>query len=84
MARDWFADQVKALGCKWYKVNATGSQFAFFEGEDNSIPPIAMGSHLDSVATGGKFDGPLGVSLYSNRTVMFHTETSETDSQDLR
>lgn len=34
---------------------------AVFEGQDNSIPPIAMGSHLDSVATGGKFDGPLGV-----------------------
>lgn len=66
MARDWFRDQVKALGCQWYKVNATGSQFAFFEGEDNSIPPIAMGSHLDSVATGGKFDGPLGVSSHSN------------------
>lgn len=29
---------------------------------DNSIPPIAMGSHLDTVATGGRFDGPLGVS----------------------
>lgn len=26
-----------------------------------SLPPIAMGSHLDSVATGGRFDGPLGV-----------------------
>lgn len=65
MARDWFRDQVMALGCKWYKVNATGSQFALFEGEDNNIPPIAMGSHLDSVATGGRFDGPLGVSLLS-------------------
>lgn len=44
-----------------FQVNATGTQFALFDGEDNSIPPIAMGSHLDSVATGGKFDGPLGV-----------------------
>lgn len=43
------------------QVNATGTQFAHFEGEDNSIPPIAMGSHLDTVATGGRFDGPLGV-----------------------
>lgn len=25
------------------------------------MPPIAMGSHLDSVATGGRFDGPLVV-----------------------
>jgi N-carbamoyl-L-amino-acid hydrolase len=43
------------------QVNATGTQFAIFDGADKSIPPIAMGSHLDSVATGGKFDGPLGV-----------------------
>jgi N-carbamoyl-L-amino-acid hydrolase len=60
--RDWFREQVLALGAD-YKVNATGTQFALFKGEDNSIPPIAMGSHLDSVATGGKFDGPLGVCL---------------------
>lgn len=59
-ARDWFRDQVLALGAD-YKVNATGTQFAVFAGEDSSIAPIAMGSHLDSVATGGKFDGPLGV-----------------------
>lgn len=38
-----------------------GAQFATFAGENGSIPPIAMGSHLDSVATGGRFDGPLGV-----------------------
>lgn len=62
MARDWFRDQVKKMGAIRYFVNGTGSQFAVFEGEDNTIPPIAMGSHLDSVATGGKFDGPLGVS----------------------
>jgi N-carbamoyl-L-amino-acid hydrolase len=65
MARDWFREQVLALGAD-YKVNATGTQFAKFEGEDNSIPPIAMGSHMDTVATGGKFDGPLGVSLASH------------------
>lgn len=62
MAKDWFREQVLALGAE-YKVNATGSQFALFKdlGEDPTIPPIAVGSHLDSVATGGKFDGPLGV-----------------------
>ncbi|PSS25660.1 hypothetical protein M430DRAFT_64184 [Amorphotheca resinae ATCC 22711] len=60
MVRDWFRDQVLALGGN-YKVNATGTQFATFDGADNSIPPIAMGSHLDTVATGGMFDGALGV-----------------------
>jgi N-carbamoyl-L-amino-acid hydrolase len=70
MARDWFREQVLALGAD-YKVNATGTQFAKFEGEDDSIPPIAMGSHMDTVATGGKFDGPLGVSLAP--TPRFHS-----------
>ncbi|KAF4122877.1 Peptidase family M20/M25/M40 [Geosmithia morbida] len=60
MAKDWFREQVTALGAE-YQVNGTGSQFALFDWGDRSIPPIAMGSHLDSVATGGKFDGPLGV-----------------------
>ncbi|KAK0919916.1 hypothetical protein LTS16_025810 [Friedmanniomyces endolithicus] len=60
LARDWFREQVLALGAD-YKVNATGTQIAVIEGEDSSIPPIAMGSHLDTVATGGRFDGPLGV-----------------------
>ncbi|KAK4539199.1 hypothetical protein LTR36_001157 [Oleoguttula mirabilis] len=58
--RDWFRDQVLALGAD-YKVNATGTQIAVIEGEDDNIPPIAMGSHFDTVATGGRFDGPLGV-----------------------
>lgn len=49
-----------ALGAE-YKVNATGTQFGLIPGLDNSIPPIAIGSHMDTVATGGKFDGPLGV-----------------------
>lgn len=61
LARDWFAEQVHSLKPKSYAVNGTGSQFVTFQGEDDSLPPIAMGSHLDSVATGGRFDGPLGV-----------------------
>lgn len=62
MAREWFRDQVTSLGAKTYTVNGTGSQFATFDfGSNNDLVPIAMGSHLDSVATGGRFDGPLGV-----------------------
>ena len=61
MARDWFHAQVESMGAESYTVNGTGSQFATFSGRNNAIAPIAMGSHLDSVATGGRFDGPLGV-----------------------
>ncbi len=31
-------------------------------GKDNSRKPIAMGSHLDTQPTGGKFDGILACS----------------------
>ncbi|GIJ67127.1 hypothetical protein [Virgisporangium ochraceum] len=30
-------------------------------GEDTSLPCVLMGSHIDTVATGGAFDGTLGV-----------------------
>jgi N-carbamoyl-L-amino-acid hydrolase len=35
--------------------------FARRPGRNQSLPPIAMGSHLDTQPTGGKFDGVLGV-----------------------
>ena len=35
--------------------------FAHRPGKNPSLPPIAMGSHLDTQPTGGKFDGALGV-----------------------
>src|SRR5690606_36748490 len=38
-----------------------GERFARRAGQRADIPPIAMGSHLDTQPTGGKFDGVLGV-----------------------
>jgi N-carbamoyl-L-amino-acid hydrolase len=35
--------------------------FALRPGKNNTLQPIAMGSHLDTQPTGGKFDGVLGV-----------------------
>jgi len=42
-------------------VDAMGTMFARREGEDPSLPPVYMGSHLDTQPTGGKYDGVLGV-----------------------
>ncbi|MEP7032283.1 MAG: Zn-dependent hydrolase, partial [Pseudolabrys sp.] len=58
--RDWFKAQVLALGCT-VTVDDMGAMFARRPGQRNDIPPIAMGSHLDTQPTGGKFDGTLGV-----------------------
>ena len=38
-----------------------GNIFARRPGATISLPPIAIGSHLDTQPTGGKFDGIIGV-----------------------
>jgi len=58
--RDWFKARCEALGCT-VKVDEVGNMFARRPGWNNNLPPIAMGSHLDTQPTGGKFDGALGV-----------------------
>src|SRR5437763_6405293 len=58
--RDWFRARCEALGCT-VTVDDMGAMFARRSGQRNDIPPIAMGSHLDTQPTGGKFDGVLGV-----------------------
>ena len=43
------------------EVDGIGNIFARRAGADASLPPVAMGSHLDSQPSGGKFDGAYGV-----------------------
>jgi N-carbamoyl-L-amino-acid hydrolase len=58
--RDWFKAKCEAAGCT-VDIDDVGNMFARRPGRDNSLPPIAMGSHLDTQPTGGKFDGIIGV-----------------------
>jgi beta-ureidopropionase / N-carbamoyl-L-amino-acid hydrolase len=58
--RDWFKIECEKLGCI-VEVDEVGNMFATRPGKRNDILPIAMGSHLDTQPTGGKFDGVLGV-----------------------
>jgi N-carbamoyl-L-amino-acid hydrolase len=58
--RDWFKAQTQSLGCT-VTVDDMGTMFARRAGQRSDVPPIAMGSHLDTQPTGGKFDGVLGV-----------------------
>src|SRR5215470_11038516 len=57
--RDWFKARAEALGCT-VTVDSMGAMFARRPGRAD-VPPIGMGSHLDTQPTGGKFDGVLGV-----------------------
>ena len=58
--RDWFRDACEAVGCT-VAIDDMGNMFAVRPGRDGSLPPIAIGSHLDTQPTGGKFDGVIGV-----------------------
>jgi acetylornithine deacetylase/succinyl-diaminopimelate desuccinylase-like protein len=58
-ARDWFKGEMSSLGCD-VKVDTMGNMFAVRAGKKTGAP-TAIGSHLDTQPTGGRYDGILGV-----------------------
>ncbi|TDR94968.1 hydantoinase/carbamoylase family amidase [Enterovirga rhinocerotis] len=60
MARNVFRYWMEEIGLK-VSVDPIGNMVGRREGTDPSLPPIMMGSHLDTQQPGGKYDGPLGV-----------------------
>ena len=52
----WCEDAGMSMG-----LDRMGNMFMRFEGEDPSLAPVYIGSHLDTQPTGGKYDGVLGV-----------------------
>jgi beta-ureidopropionase / N-carbamoyl-L-amino-acid hydrolase len=77
--RDWFKAQCEALGCT-VTVDEVGTMFARREGKHPALPPIAMGSHLDTQPTGGKFDGVLGVLAALEAMCTLHNAGYETNA----
>jgi beta-ureidopropionase / N-carbamoyl-L-amino-acid hydrolase len=69
--RDWFKAECEKLGCV-VEVDEVGNMFATRAGKRKDLAPIALGSHLDTQPTGGKFDGVLGVlgALEAMRTLV--------------
>jgi beta-ureidopropionase / N-carbamoyl-L-amino-acid hydrolase len=69
--RDWFKAECEKHGCT-VDVDEVGNMFATRPGKRKDVLPIAMGSHLDTQPTGGKFDGVLGVlgALEAMRTLV--------------
>jgi N-carbamoyl-L-amino-acid hydrolase len=58
--RDLFVEWSKAAGCT-VEIDRLGNIFARRPGTDPSLPPVAIGSHLDTQICGGRYDGILGV-----------------------
>ena len=58
--RELFIGWCEAVGCV-VRVDAIGNIFCRREGSHSELPPVLIGSHLDTQPTGGRFDGVYGV-----------------------
>jgi N-carbamoyl-L-amino-acid hydrolase len=59
-ARRWFREQIEASGLE-FRTDGAGNHSAFLACGAQGAPALLLGSHLDSVPDGGRFDGALGV-----------------------
>lgn len=59
-ARAYLLDQFAALDMT-VRVDPVGNVRARYAGSDPSLPPLWIGSHIDSVRNGGMYDGVVGV-----------------------
>lgn len=59
-ARDLFCFWAESDGFE-YEWDSVGNIFVTLQGKSKNLPPVLIGSHLDTQPTGGKFDGIYGV-----------------------
>jgi beta-ureidopropionase / N-carbamoyl-L-amino-acid hydrolase len=58
--RDLFVGWCREAGLA-VSIDRTGSIFGRRTGQDDALPPVLLGSHLDTQVNGGRFDGIVGV-----------------------
>jgi N-carbamoyl-L-amino-acid hydrolase len=59
-ARKWFKERVLAAGLE-FQMDGAGNHSAILHSADPEARSFLLGSHLDSVPDGGRYDGALGV-----------------------
>lgn len=59
-ALDYLVGRMQAAGLST-RIDSVGNLIGRLEGSEPSLPPVLVGSHIDSVPNGGAFDGPAGV-----------------------
>ena len=59
-ARVWLRERVQTAGLQ-FRMDGAGNHSALLECGLENAPTLLLGSHLDSVPNGGRFDGALGV-----------------------
>lgn len=58
--RRWLTEEFRAAGLE-PRVDAGGNLIARIEGSEQGLKPILIGSHSDTVPSGGRYDGMLGL-----------------------
>ena len=72
-ARDYIISEMKAAGLT-VREDAVGTVIGRMEGKNPDAPVIMTGSHFDTVKTGGRFDGPAGVTAALETARTLHDE----------
>ena len=73
LARDYIKQQMANSGLAVYE-DAIGNIYGRLDGVDNTLPPVMIGSHFDSVPNGGAFDGTAGVVMGLEVAALFHEQ----------
>lgn len=58
--RRWLATRMREAGLE-VRMDAGGNLIGRWEGTEPALPPLLLGSHTDTVVSGGRFDGVIGV-----------------------
>lgn len=59
-ARAWVETEMCSLGLV-VRTDPAGNSIGLYPGQVSDLPPLALGSHTDTVPNGGRYDGALGV-----------------------
>ncbi|WP_230474306.1 Zn-dependent hydrolase [Calidifontibacillus erzurumensis] len=59
-AREWLMEQMHSINME-VSIDAASNVIGSIKGSHHDLPPIMIGSHLDTVTGGGRFDGIIGV-----------------------
>jgi N-carbamoyl-L-amino-acid hydrolase len=58
--REWVLERMREAGLRT-GIDAAGNLVGELPGSDDSLPPLGVGSHIDTVPFGGSYDGTIGV-----------------------
>ncbi len=59
LGRDWLVSRMRGLGLD-VRIDTVGNIVGILKGQEDG-PAVIVGSHIDTVGTGGRYDGALGV-----------------------